>query len=223
MEKIIGIIGCKEKKLTSYILSEVLKSSGYKTRIISSSKVIDKYINSKERVEENKEKDIKILEMNLEKIKNTLNVSKNLDIIIDIDMTLDRCKINRERYLSNKIKLINNLKKDSLLIINSDDKDSVKHTSENNKCLVMTYGLNARSSITTSSIDFDNSIKFNLCLQRKLHTLKNKNIEQFEYPISTNLIEMENLYSTLAAICASLYLDVDITLISETISKLNKI
>ena len=199
MEKIIGIIGCKEKKLTSYMLGEVLKYGGY--------------------LEKN---DVKILEINLEEVKDISKLAKKLDIIIDIDMTLDRSRKNRQVYLDNKVKLINNLAKDSLLIINSDDKESINHSRENKKCIVMTYGLNAKSSITTSSIDFDDNIKFNLCLQRKLNTLENNHIEQFEHPISTNLKEIENLYSTLAAICALLYLDIDINLIAKSISNTEK-
>lgn len=221
MKRIIGVLGCKEKEVTSHILYEVLNYAGEKVEIIKSTKDIDKYLNIKSKSKSELETGITILEINSCNIKQIYNNRLNLDIIIDIDM--DRDKKDTEEYIFNKIELMTNLKKDSLLIINSDDKDSIKLISKNKDSIVITYGLNSKSSVTTSSIDFDDSIKFNLCLQRKLNTLHNNYIEEFEYPILTNLISVESLYSTLAAISALLYLDIDIDLIADTISRLGKI
>lgn len=222
MEKIIGVMGCKEKKVISQTLKRALNYTGENVKIVKSSMDIEKYL-KKLKAEIEKESVITILEINSSNIEEIYNSKLNLDIIIDIDMQKDKDKKDREEDILNKIKLINNLKKDSLMIINSDDRDSIKLSSTNKDSIVITYGLNSKSSVTTSSIDFDDNIKFNLCLQRKLNTLGNNYIEEFEHPILTNLISVEGLYSMLAAISALLYLDIGIDLIAETISKLDKV
>lgn len=223
MKKIIGVIGCKNREVTSQILKEVLKCAGKKVKIIKSRDDTGVYLNIKTKTDLEKETEIIILEINSSNIRQVYNRKLDLDIIIDTDISRYIDNKHIEDYISNKLLLINNLNKNSLLIINSDDKDSIKLSSKNKNVIVMTYGLNSKSSVTTSSINFDDNIKFNLCLQRKLNTLHNNYIEEFEHPILTNLISVESLYSTLAAISALLYLDIDIYLIAESISKLGKV
>lgn len=213
MKKIIGIVGNQEKKVASYVLGEVLKSAGKRVRILQL-----EHKSLKDIKDLRKNLDIMILELSIDNL-NLINESKlDLDILIDIDMSLDNNK--RKGQILKKSKLIGNLKENSLLVINADNSDCVKISSVSQNPVVMTYGLNKKSSVTISSLDINYNTRFNFCLQREIKTISDKVVEQFEYPIEIKSINIEKIYSIIALISASLYMDIDIERLSKILSKI---
>ncbi len=215
MKKVIGIMRCKKKIANSNILYSLLKRAGYSVEVISYEDI------NKEYIEKSKENaDVLILEIDIDDIEKISKIEFNLDVIIDADMTLD--KHEQEECLLKKTKLIETLKQNGLLVVNADNTNTIRLSSVSDKPIVMTYGLNGKSSVTLSSLDFDGDrTKFNLCLQRKLTTIYGSEIEQFEYPVETNLMDMEGLYTVIAFISTSLYLGVDIEDIAKNLFNIN--
>lgn len=210
MKKIIGILGNREKKVTSYIISEVLKRKGYVVRVMScEDEKLKKTLKSKDDI------DVLIIEIDLDNIEKFSKCNFHVDMIIDVDMTLDKYK--EEKHLVSKLKLIETLKGNKLLIMNTDNKDFLKISLKYKGLLVITYGMNAKSSVTASSLDFEDKTFFNLCLQTNIKTIYDTQIEPFEYPMEMNFIGIENLYVTLASISALLYFDISLDIIAQTL------
>lgn len=205
MKKIIGIIDNKEKKLSSYVLSQVFKKADYVVKTISA---CDKDIENVTDFEDGT--DIILLEIDLEDLGKLSKSHIDIDILIDLDIGSNQ----------NKENLIHRLKKDSLLVVNADDGESIKLASVSDKPIVMTYGLNGKSSITFSSLTFDDKTNFNLCLQRRIKTIYDTEIPQFEYPLEMSLINMDKLCSVIALISACIYLGVDIKIIADTLREI---
>lgn len=194
MKKVIGIIRCKENLVNLEILHELLKLKN--------------------------DIDITMLEIDIDDIEEASSLDLGLDIIVDVDIVLDEKE--QDLCLAKKIRLINNLEDNDLLVVNADNTYTIKLSSSSEKPIIMTYGLNGKSSITISSLNFDdNRTKFNLCLQRMLTTVNGVDIEQFEYPIEMGLMTMDSLYTIIAFISTSLYFGVDIEDIAKTLFNVN--
>lgn len=213
MKKIIGIVTSQEKRVASYVLGEVLKRVGKNVSVLEVDNENFQNIN-----DIREDIDILILEINLDKIGLINKANLDLDILIDNDMTLDEYK--RKEQIPKKTKLISNLKENSTLIINADNNDCVKISSASQKPLVITYGLNKKSSVTISSLDTNYNSRFNFCLQREIKTISEKKVKQFEYPIEVRTINIENIYSIIALISASIYMDIEIERLSKILSKI---
>ena len=219
MGKTLGIIGGKGKYVVSTMIDLVLKDAGYTSTVISSEDIKAKIIKHKSNIEKTGDRNILIITISKEDIKTIIDLNVELNIIVDASMALDG---NREdKFWNDKIKLVKRLNKNNLLIINTDDEYSTKLAYENQKAIVMTYGLNGRSSLTASSLDLDSNIKFHLCLQRSVETFCNSYVDPFEYPIEVNLTGMDNLYSTFAAISLALHFNIDLETIIKTLSMLD--
>lgn len=213
MRKIIGVMGDGEKNIVPHLIDVILRDSEHCSRVILSEELEKGMLLDRDTIEKT---EILIIEINKTSIRAMKESSIELDIIVDIDMTLDQSR--EYDYFNDKIKLVQTLKKNKLLIINTDYKHSMKLAYENQKVIIMTYGLNGRSSLTASSVssDFDPKTKFNLCLQRTVETFYNTHLEPFEHPIEVNLIGMDNLYCVFAAIAVALHFNIDLQTIEKT-------
>ncbi|AFS77908.1 UDP-N-acetylmuramoyl-L-alanyl-D-glutamate--2,6-diaminopimelate ligase MurE [Gottschalkia acidurici 9a] len=227
--KIIGIIGSDDKIITAYILEEILRNAGYRTGLISKSNILvdgKNYIISERDREQFKINnivknmkheniDVIIIEIQSSQIKALCEENLEIDILIHTNTMLDEYK--NDRYLEDKIKLISSLEDSKIAIINIDDDNSIRLIEKNKDIIVISYGLNGKSSITASSLSLDKVSKFNLCLQRGITTACGNKIDPLEFPISSNLLGRDSMYNTLAAIGACLYLDISLDTISRTL------
>lgn len=200
MKKIIGVTGDEEKNTVSSILDSIFKNAGY-----SSVVVFSKDISNIKIVES-----VNIIIINISKrdIEIIINLGIELDVIVDVSVALELCK--EYDYFYDKVRLVKKLKPKKLLIINTDDESSIKLAYANQEVVIMTYGLNGRSSLTASSLELDSNIKLNLCLQRTMETVCNNYIEPFEYPIEVDLTGMCNLYCTFAIMSVALYFNIEL-------------
>src|SRR5699024_10829976 len=98
-----------------------------------------------------------------------------------------------------------------------DEERSIDLVEDNDEALVVTYGFNKKSTATASSLQINNVINFNFCLQRQITTLNNNEIEPFEMPIKLDLIGRWNIYYALATIIAGICYNVKINIIYETL------
>lgn len=218
MKKVIGIIGSKEKSIVSAIISSIFQNEECSSKIISSEDLRKQEFVNKKNIEKAEDVDVLIIEIDKSNIKTIIKSEIELDIIVEIDMTLD--KYRKDDYFNDKVKLVKDLKQHKLLIVNTDDENSIKLSYENQQIIVLAYGLNGRSSLTASSLDLDNKIKFNLCLQRTIKTLFNSYVEPFEYPMEVNLVGVDNLYCVFAAVSVALYFNIELETIIKTFLRL---
>ncbi|MDD4706079.1 MAG: UDP-N-acetylmuramoyl-L-alanyl-D-glutamate--2,6-diaminopimelate ligase [Bacilli bacterium] len=217
--KIIGVTGTNGKTTTCYLIYQLLKELGQKVAYIGT---IGFYYNDKYRELPNTTPDIlhlyKLLleakENNIEYIvmevsSHALSLERIAGIKFDIaaftNLTQDHLDYHHTmaNYLKAKIKIIDYLKKDGILILNSDDKASNKfkyhHIFEvglNGDYKIIDYKYNPDSTVITFTIDKKN------------------------YQVKTNLINNFNIYNYLMSLAIINNLDFDI---KEIIAKTNKI
>ncbi len=117
---------------------------------------------------------------------------------------------NLEDYIHSKSLLFKGLKENTRAIINGDDPHAFRMIEGKRGIYVISYGLKSKSTITASSIDMGNGIRFNYCLQRSLDTYRHGKIEVQEFPIEVKLLGYHNIYNALAAITTGLIYEVSI-------------
>ena len=97
------------------------------------------------------------------------------------------------------------LKKGGFLLINSDEKPA-KAKIRLKDAIPISYGFDAKSSITSSSISHDNYKTLQICIQRPLPTISGKTVIEQEFSVSIEGSEINN-HSILAAVTAALVND----------------
>ncbi len=232
--KLVGITGTNGKTTTTYLIGDILKHAGYKVGLIGTLgvKVQDEYLPAtlttpepevliyllNEMVQMGIE--VVVMEVSSHGLKLERTWGLDFDVAIHTNISEDHMDFHEsfEDYVKTKKKLFDSLSRNKIAILNTDDKSAKKLIEDNNKALVITYGLANKSSITASSMQIKISTQFTLCIQRGLTTLYGKEIEPAEYPINLNLTGKHNVYNTLAAIAASLYFGVEIEEINESLS-----
>ncbi len=105
---------------------------------------------------------------------------------------------------------ISRLLLEKTVIINNDEPNAMKVIAACKDITPITYGLNKKASITASSIDIEENICFNYCVQRGFKSRSGNIIEPFEIPLRLNALGLHNVYNALAAITCGLYYDADI-------------
>jgi len=224
--KIIGVTGTNGKTTTTHLIYNVLRDQGVSVGLIGTLyiKINDKTYSTNLTTPE-PEEIFKYMAMmvteNVEVV--VMEVSSHalesyrvhaIEFDVAVHTNIDRDHLNHhktmENYILCKKKLFDYLPSGKIAVINLDDQYGLKLLDNNQKIVVITYGLNPRSTITASSLDVDFNVAFTYCLQRGLTTLSGLEIEPFEYPISTNLLGKHNMYNSLAAITCCLLLDIHI-------------
>ena len=131
------------------------------------------------------DKNIKIIEITKESIKNIKNI-KLEEIIL-----LEEIKFNEEEYKYMN-KLIQNSK---YLILNGDiESEILQKIQIEHPIKIVTFGFNSKTTITISSI---NEEKIIVCIQRELESLNGKKIESQEKEIYLDEKKNKKIYNNL--------------------------
>ncbi|AOY76229.1 Mur ligase family protein [Clostridium formicaceticum] len=234
--KVIGVTGTNGKTTTTHLIYHMLKEQGiaagligtldvrikdkqYKTKLTTpDAEVTYAYLHKmvKEKVE------VVVMEVSSHGLKNERVQGIKFDIAVHTNIERDHLNFHKtvEDYIASKKKLFDQLPQGKFAVINLDDHNALKLLENNRHILVVTYGLNAKATITASTIDTDFSTSFNYCLQRGLTTLSGIEVEAFEYPITINLLGKHNIYNTLAAVTCGLLLDIPINHMAKALKKI---
>lgn len=124
-----------------------------------------------------------VININKKSIENIKNIKFD---VLAINEPIDNM-LNNSKYLENIIDKAN------YIIVNSDIKTNLLFF-KNLKANIVTYGFNAKSTITVSSIKDENTM---LCIQRSIKRVDNKMIEEQEINIKINKNNVKKLYNVL--------------------------
>lgn len=124
-----------------------------------------------------------IININSKSIENIKNIK--FDVLVINEPIEDILKSSK--YLENIINKVN------YIIVNSDIKNNLLFL-KNLKANIITYGFNAKATITVSSIKEENTM---LCIQRNIETVDGKVIEEQETNIKINKNNLKKLYNVI--------------------------
>lgn len=182
----IGVLGFGKNNVTFHMIKEIFINSGYK---------LMNYPNNIITILAKEDKLLLISELTTKNLESILNLNLNFHIII-------HTSLKQDEYDNPSIKEI--IRKAQYIIMNIDEKNSRKLLDKEVKGLIITYGLNKKATITTSSFIVSNRIQFNLCQQREIVAINGLKVEPMEIPIILNLVGRSNIYYGLAAIACGL-------------------
>ena len=137
----------------------------------------------------------------------------NLDVAIITNITEDHLNIHKtlENYIESKEKILSLIKKDGVLILNSDDK-YFKRILSKAKVRVLTFGTNAKSDLIIKTIkENDDSTSFSIVYKDK------------SYEVKSPLIGKFNVYNVCASILTLIYFGYKIEDVIEKVKKIIKI
>lgn len=230
---IIGVTGTNGKTTTTQLIFRMLRDYGISAAMIGS---LDININEETYkcqfttpiaeeiyyyLNEMVKKGVRVLVMEVSShgLKNKRVHGIEFDIAIHTNVDRDHMNFHKtiDNYIKSKKMLFDSLSKGKYAIINFDDENGLKLLEGNNNIYVVSYGLNPKSTITASSIDYYSVTSLNYCLQRGITTISGLEIDPFEYPILLPLIGKHNVYNGLAAITCGLLLDIPISSIADTL------
>jgi len=142
----------------------------YLVGIISDNKNIIYALNKKKEFDK-----VNFIELDTNTIENFRNIKFDIILISNLGKS-------KKNYILNKI-----LSNASITVINADIKQNLS-VLDNLKGIVITYGFNAKATITASSVD-DNNIS--ICVQRIIENINKEKIEPIEYV--ENIGNVENI------------------------------
>jgi UDP-N-acetylmuramoyl-L-alanyl-D-glutamate--2,6-diaminopimelate ligase len=217
--KVIGVTGTKGKSTTVEIINSILEAAGYKTAVsgtirfkIGESERPNKYKMSmpgrffmqKFIADAVKEKcDFVVVEMTSEGSKQFRHKFIYTDAFIFTNLSPEHIESHGsfEKYREAKVRMVSNLKKkNGLLIVNSDDENSIKFV-ERYKGPAQGFSAEYVSINSTSPIDFE---------------YENENYK-------SPLVGEFNIQNILAAITVAKHFEIDIEKIKEGIKNLNEV
>lgn len=129
-----------------------------------------------------KENNFEVININRKSIENVKNVKFDVLVICE----------NIEKLLKNSSYLEEIIKKADYIIINSDVKENLLIL-KNIKANIITYGFNAKATITISSIKEE---KIMICIQRKINGVNNI-IEEQDFNVEIEKNNINKLYNVL--------------------------
>ena len=124
-----------------------------------------------------------IININRKSIDNVKNVKFDVLVICE----------DVEKMLKNSVYLEEIIKKTDYIIINSDIRENLLKL-KNTKTSIITYGFNAKATITISSIKEEKTM---ICIQRKINGINNI-IEEQDFNIEIEKNNVNKLYNVLA-------------------------
>ena len=124
-----------------------------------------------------------VININLKSIENVKNIKFDVLVINE----------NIENLLKHSKYLEDIITKANYLIINADVKNNLSDL-KNAKTNIITYGFNAKSTITISSVKDENMM---ICIQRNIKTLQQSIIEEQEININIKKNNAAKLYNIL--------------------------
>ena len=129
-----------------------------------------------------KENNFEIININKKSIENIKNVKFDILVICE----------NIEKILKNSLYLEEIIKKADYIIVNSDVKENLSIL-KNVETNIVTYGFNAKATITISSIKEEKTM---VCIQRKINGINNI-IEEQDFNIEIEKNNVNKLYNVL--------------------------
>ena len=123
-----------------------------------------------------------IININRKSIENVKNVKFDVIVICE----------DVEKMLKNSVYLEEIIKKTDYIIINSDIRENLLKL-KNIKTSIITYGFNAKATITISSIKEEKTM---ICIQRKINGINNI-IEEQDFNIEIEKNNVNKLYNVL--------------------------
>ena len=211
--KLIGITGTNGKTTSTFILKNILQSTGYKTGLIGTiaNYIGDEKVDSKLTTPESNDLnrmfydmiqsgcEYAVMEVSSHSL--VLNRVHGLDFKAAIfsNITSDHLDFHKtfEEYFEAKKILFDGLKEKSFAIVNSDDKNSKKMVNDS-KSKVFSYGVSENSDFQIKNITYDlNGTEF---------TITNNKID---YKIHTTLIGTFNAYNATSAFATAYCLGLD--------------
>ena len=130
-----------------------------------------------------------------------------MDLGLEFDIII-HTSLNNGIYEKDKLKEL--VSRSQYIIINSDEDEWIHLLNDNITTIVITYGFNNKASINLSSIDKQDIIEINICVQREIQTINGTIVEPFELPIKIDTKEKVNIYSILSIIACGLVMDKDL-------------
>lgn len=197
----IGVLSQEGNNITYQIIKEILSNSGYEFL----------YDNNTFSILSNNHDFIMIFQLTKKIVDKIKDLNLCLDIVVDTGL-------QEIDYYDLSIRSL--VKNSKYFIMNVDDKDSVKILTDDIESLIVTYGLNTKATLTASSLVFDSNIRSNICLQRECTTIKGKEIEPMEFPVTINLIGRSNFYNSLAAVAFGIIYGIPIEIINSTLQNI---
>lgn len=132
---------------------------------------------------QNKTNKFEIVNINTQSIGNIKNIKFDILVINE----------NIENILNNSNYLETLINKACYIIINSDIKNNLKAL-KNIKTNIITYGFNAKATITISSVRDENML---ICIQRGIKDIENNKIDEQEFNIGIEKNNVNKLYNIL--------------------------
>ena len=129
-----------------------------------------------------KENNFEIININKKSIENIKNVKFDILVICE----------NIEKIIKNSLYLEEIKKKADYIIVNSDVKENLSIL-KNVETNIVTYGFNAKATITISSIKEEKTM---VCIQRKINGINNI-IEEQDFNIEIEKNNVNKLYNVL--------------------------
>lgn len=221
--KVIGILENHRKKaveLAYYILKE-----SYDNVVL----INDKRIKYNKREESEKvfdAKDLKFFLKNTEKeidylILDTLN-EKILNLILEkrkLNTLIDARPVEDHHYENKKNSsrniLFRNIMNNGIVIINSDNKEEYNEFEFIRDKVVITYGLDSKATITTSSVPMRDEVSFICCLQRGIMSFDSNEIEPMEFPVKFYYYNEVDANDVLPVIALALRYEISLETIQE--------
>ncbi|MBE6082163.1 MAG: hypothetical protein E7205_05685 [Tissierellaceae bacterium] len=204
----IGVLGNEEDNAVFYLIEEIFFNGGY--HIIyenDDGKIL--FLKSKEDIQ------IGLMNITSETLEAINNLHLKFDLIVHTNLS---GKWVENKYLKEFFSNISNI-----VIFNSDDNNSIELLKGNNKAVIITYGLNNKSTITASSLNIDNMVQFNYCIQRKIINFFGTVIDGLEFPAKLNFIEENSVYNGMASISTGIYYGIPIETIKKAIEKVKEV
>lgn len=147
------------------------------------SKINDSNFIKNEIIKNAKLNKFEIININLKSIQNVKNIKFDTIVINE----------NIEELLEHSKYLEDIISKSKYLVINSDIKNNLDWL-KNSKTNVITYGFNAKATITISSVKEENTM---LCIQRSFKNIEENIIEEQEINIKLKKNNVNKLYNVL--------------------------
>jgi UDP-N-acetylmuramoyl-L-alanyl-D-glutamate--2,6-diaminopimelate ligase len=225
--KLIGITGTNGKTTTTFILKNILQSTGNKTGLVGTiaNYVGDVKIDSKLTTPESNDLNKlfydmieagcshSIMEVSSHSL--VLNRVYGLDFATAIfsNITSDHLDFHQsfEEYLNAKKILFDGLSSDSFAVINADDKNS-DAIIKNTKAKIVSYGVSDNSDYQIKNINYNlNGTDFSITHNR------------VDYKIHTSLIGTFNAYNAASAFAAAHCFGVEVNKIAEGINSASQV
>ncbi|MCG8539047.1 MAG: hypothetical protein MJA82_03800 [Clostridia bacterium] len=222
----LGIARKKGSATIANLVFLLLKNNGFKVGLINDSLIkVNERVVKKGRIDYGDIEKILVDEEDLDyMILDNLEIKELYELvkIHTIEAVIDDSMIEDENSIERKKLLFDNLKKNGISIINSDDKVLSNYFDCLRDKIIVTYGFNAKSTITSSSLDINEDVALNCCIQRGITTSRGNEIEQMEFPIKIRYYDDFNISYFLAAIALALIYEIPVANIQETIYKLGE-